>query len=78
MSRLNIYFESIHPFEDGNRRIGRAIAEKALSQGIGRPVMLSLSKTIESNLNQRPSDPLGNGCANSSGGGRSTSYSINL
>lgn len=45
----HLYFESIHPFEDGNGRIGRAISEKALSQGIGRPVMLSLSKTIESN-----------------------------
>jgi Fic family protein len=44
----HLYFESIHPFEDGNGRIGRAIAEKALAQGIGRPVLLSLSKTIES------------------------------
>ena len=43
----HLYFESIHPFEDGNGRIGRAIAEKALSQSIGRPVMLSLSKIIE-------------------------------
>ncbi len=43
----HLYFESIHPFEDGNGRIGRAIAEKTLSQGIGRPVMLSLSKAIE-------------------------------
>jgi len=45
----HLYFESIHPFEDGNGRIGRAIAEKALSQSLGRPVMLSLSKIIERN-----------------------------
>ena len=43
----HLYFESIHPFEDGNGRIGRAIAEKALSQGLGRPAVLSLSRTIE-------------------------------
>ena len=47
----HLYFETIHPFEDGNGRIGRAIAEKALSQSIGRPVLFSLSKSIESNRN---------------------------
>lgn len=47
----HLYFESIHPFEDGNGRIGRAIAEKALSQSIDRPVLFSLSKSIESNKN---------------------------
>ena len=48
----HIYFESIHPFEDGNGRIGRAIAEKALSFSLGRPVMLSLSKAIEKDRNR--------------------------
>lgn len=43
----HVYFESIHPFEDGNGRIGRALIEKILSQGIGRPVALSLSHILE-------------------------------
>ncbi len=43
----HLYFESIHPFDDGNGRIGRAIAEKALAQGFAEPILLSLSQTIE-------------------------------
>lgn len=46
-SIAHLYFETIHPFEDGNGRIGRAIAEHALSNSLNRPVLLSLSKSIE-------------------------------
>lgn len=43
----HVYFESIHPFEDGNGRIGRVLVEKILSQGIGRPVLIAISKMLE-------------------------------
>jgi Fic family protein len=42
----HLHFESIHPFEDGNGRIGRAIAEKALAQSLGQPTLTALAATI--------------------------------
>ena len=42
----HLYFVCVHPFEDGNGRIGRALAEKSLAQNLGRPTLIALSWTI--------------------------------
>ncbi|AXQ96157.1 Fic family protein (plasmid) [Cereibacter azotoformans] len=43
----HLWFVSIHPFEDGNGRIARAICETSLARSLGQPSLVALSRQIE-------------------------------
>ncbi len=42
----HLYAVSIHPYEDGNGRMARALVEKALSQSAGAPALSGVSRQI--------------------------------
>ena len=43
----HLHFVSVHPYEDGNGRLARAISEKALAWNIGRTTFTAIAATMQ-------------------------------
>ncbi len=48
------WLELVHPFDDGNGRVGRAVTDHALYQDMRSVPLFSLSATLEKNRNIAP------------------------
>ena len=47
----HVWFEKIHPYDDGNGRVGRAIVDHSLSQTLGYPALACFSTAVERSNN---------------------------
>ena len=68
---LHPHFESIHPFEDGNGRIGRALVAKTLAEGLGKGVVLPVSAIVSRHSGEYYDAINRSNSASSDGGGSS-------
>ena len=44
---VHLYFVSVHPFEDGNGRVGRTLSEKVFAQALKQPSLIALARQIQ-------------------------------